>query len=272
MSERFGITPSHSEVESPMSTQFLPLLDQFSADEVLSDNLINLFQQMVGCLQHLVSQTRPDLKFSVNQLSRRAKCPTSRDYKAVRRLLFYVDQTKHMGLTFCSHGQPFELFVTADSSFNCYSDSKSHTGVTVHLGQFSGAVMSFCGKQSIIADSSTVAEFIGAHQACKIIAWVQNLLSEMDVHLTQPATLFQDNEATIRILHHKSNEARTKHIALRYNMIREFIQEGLIVVKHLSTDLMTADTLTKALSGPSFTRHQIRILNLSPPPASLLSM
>ena len=54
-------------------------------------------------------------------------------------------------------------------------------------------------------------------------------------------------------------------------MIREFIQESLIIVKHLSTDLMTADTLTKALSGPAFTRHQIRLLNLSPS-ASLLSM
>ena len=51
--------------------------------------------------------------------------------------------------------------------------------------------MSFCGKQSIIADTSTVAEIIGAHQACKIIAWAQNLLSEMDVKLTQPATLFR---------------------------------------------------------------------------------
>ena len=47
-------------------------LDQFSADAVLSDNLINLFQQMAGCLQHLASQIRQDIKFSVNQLSRRA--------------------------------------------------------------------------------------------------------------------------------------------------------------------------------------------------------
>ena len=152
------------------------------------------------------------------------------------------------------------------------SDSKSHTGVTVHLGQFSGAVMSFCGKQPIIADSSTVAEFIGAHQACTIIAWVQNLLSEMDVKLTQPATLFEDNEAIIRILHHESNDARTKHIALHYNMIREFIQEGLIVVKYLSTDFITADALTKALCGPAFVRNQIRLLNLLPPLSPLLNM
>ena len=89
MSERFGITSDHSEIDFPISAQFLPLIDRFSADSILSDNLINLFQQMVGCLQYLVSQTRSDLKFSVKQLSRRAKSPTSRDYKAIRRLLLF---------------------------------------------------------------------------------------------------------------------------------------------------------------------------------------
>ena len=182
---RISLTISQTAYTDEMSERFgITLLDQFSAEAILSDNLINLFQQMVGCLQYLVSQTRPDLKFLVNQLSRRAKRPTSCDYKAIRRLLFYVYQTKHLGLTFFSHGQPFELFATANLSFNCCSDSKSHTGVIVDLGQFSGSVMSFCGKQSIIADSSTIAELMGAHQACKIIACVQNLLSEVDVKLT----------------------------------------------------------------------------------------
>ena len=55
-------------------------------------------------------------------------------------------------------------------------------------------------------------------------------------------------------------------------MIREFIQKGLIVVKYLSTDLIAADKLTKALSGPVFVRHQIHLLNLSPPPSPLLNM
>jgi hypothetical protein len=33
----------------------------------------------------------------------------------------------------------------------------------------------------------------------------------MDIVLSQPATLYQDNMSTIKILHHKGNEARTKH-------------------------------------------------------------
>ena len=48
------------------------------------------------------------------------------------------------------------------------------------VNNFSGPVMSFYGKQSIIADSSAVAEFIDTHQVWKIIAWVRNLLSEMN--------------------------------------------------------------------------------------------
>jgi len=96
-------------------------------------------------------------------------------------------------------------FVTADSSFDCYSDFNSHMGVSFRLWQFSGAVMTFSGKKSIIADSSTIADFDGAHQERKIIDLIQNSLCEMDIHLTQPGVLFQDNEATIHILHHKSN-------------------------------------------------------------------
>jgi len=59
--KRFGVTLDYSEINSPMSSQFLPLFEQFFADAVLSNNLINLFQEMVECLQHLVSQTWPDL-------------------------------------------------------------------------------------------------------------------------------------------------------------------------------------------------------------------
>jgi hypothetical protein len=201
----------------------------------------------------------------VNFLSRRNKAPTARDLRAARRAPYYLEQTQNDGIVFCTYGLPFELFVTTDASYDCHLDSKSHTGASFHLGRFSGSFMSFSKKQKITADSSTVAEFIGAHASCQNIAWVTNLLTEMKIKLTKPATLYQDNISTINILHKKGNEARTKHIDLRFNSIREFIQQKRITVKHLQTDYMIADTLTKPLSGPSFLRHKIRLLNLSPP-------
>ena len=70
----------------------------------------------------------------------------------------------------------------------------------------------FSRKQAIIADSSTSAEFIGTHKACLQIGWTQNLLSEMGVPISSPTVVYQDNMSAIKLIAHKGNEARTKHI------------------------------------------------------------
>ena len=57
----------------------------------------------------------------------------------------------------------------------------------------------------------------------------------------------------------------TKHIALRYNMIRECVKNNNINIEYLSTDCMITDTLTKPLGALLFPIHQHRILNLAPP-------
>jgi len=133
------------------------------------------------------------------------------------------------------------------------------------LGHFSGTVFAFSKKQLITADSSTAVEFIGTHKACQQIGWTQNLLSEMGIPILSPTVVYQDNMSTIKLIHHKGNEARTKHIDLRYNVIREFLQKQKIIVKYLPTEYMIADMLTKPLSGLLFSRLSTRLLNLSPP-------
>ena len=69
------------------------------------------------------------------------------------------------GIVICTYGLPFALYVSTDASYDCHLDSKSHTGVSFHLGRFSGSFMSLSKKQKITADSSTVPEF-RAHTSC----------------------------------------------------------------------------------------------------------
>ena len=71
--------------------------------------------------------------------------------------------------------------------------------------------------------------------------------------------------STIRLILHKGNSGRTKHIALRFNMIRECVKDNNITIEYLPTDQMVADTLTKPLGAVSFSNHQERLLNLSSP-------
>ena len=97
---------------------------------------------------------------------------------AVDRVLRYVAGTTSVGQTYCTYGLPPELYITLDVSYNCHADSKSHTGVSVHYGRFSTPFISMSKKQSIIADSSTVVEFIGTYTGAQAIMWARNCLED----------------------------------------------------------------------------------------------
>ena len=90
----------------------------------------------------------------------------------------------------------------------------------LHLGQCSGAILSLSKKQTVTADSSTIAEFLTTHSVCKKILWAQNFLKELNFISCIPTTVYQDNKSSTRLILHKGKLGRTKHIALRYNIIR----------------------------------------------------
>ena len=48
-------------------------------------------------------------------------------------------------------------------------------------------------KQTITADSSTVAEFIAAHLATKEIMWARSMLAELGYPQLDPTILYEDN-------------------------------------------------------------------------------
>jgi len=58
--------------------------------------------------------------------------------------------------------------------------------------------------------------------------------------------------STLKIIENKCNSGKTRHIDIRYNLIRELIDAGEIKAVHLSTDHMIADINTKVLSAGPF--------------------
>lgn len=199
--DKFSVPTSAAKF--PMSEDFLTNMPVSLSTSLLPPAEQTLFQEKVGSILYLASQTRPDLLYSTTQLSRRSNKCTLRDMAAADRLLRYIASTPSLGITFCTRGLSFRLFAYVDASYNCYTDSKSHTGVSLHLGQYSGAFLSLSKKQTIVADSSTVAEFVATHTACQKILWAQNLLQELNFPLSIPTTLYQDNQSTIRLIQPK---------------------------------------------------------------------
>ena len=106
-------------------------------DILLTTYLLTLFQEKVGSILYLASQTLPDLMYSVTQLSRRSNKTTARDMASVDRLLRYIASTASLGITFCAHNLQIQHHAFVDASYNCYTDSKSHTGISLHLSRYS---------------------------------------------------------------------------------------------------------------------------------------
>ena len=59
-----------------------------------------------------------------------------------------------------------------------------------------------------------------------------------------------------------SNEQKTKSIAINFNLIREQVQNLDIRLKHLPTNDMTSDRLTKALDPKTFAHLCAKLLGM----------
>lgn len=261
-SQLFPATPM---LDLPHPSQISP--HPLTRDKLLSPLLITEYQARVGSLLYLATQTRPDILFAVNMASRKCKSPTLSDLVAVHRILLYVAGTRQLGLHFHS-GEGIILYATVDASYANHIDRKSHTGCTLHIGRTSGSVITRCTKQTITADSSTVAEFIAAHTATKEILWARTFLTEMGYPPLGPTTLFEDNKSTIAMINNQCNSQRTKHIDIRYNMIREQAALRTIQMLHLPTNDMTSDILTKALTIRPFQHLRPLLLGVPSSPIS----
>ena len=256
--ESFNIDINHPPL-TPMLDTIRPIA---SVDNpLLSTQEQTSYQAKVGSALWLTNGTRPDSLFAVNIRSRYTHIPTKYDMHAMDRVLQYLASTPDLGLTFSST-EGVILYATVDSSYGNHEDRKSHSGCTLHIGRNSGSFLTRSKKQTITADSSTVAEFIAAHLATKEIMWARSLLAELGYPQLNPTIFHEDNMSTIAMINNDSNSQKTKHVAIKYNLIREQVQLNNIKLHHLGTKDMISDILTKPLPPTPFLHLRHKLLGM----------
>ena len=92
--------------------------------------------------------------------------------------------------------------------------------------------------------------------------WARSILAEMGYPQTNPTILQEDNMSTIHIINNDCNTQKTKHIDIRYNLVREQVQKNNLSLVHLSTKEMTSDILTKALAPSPFIHLRKKLLGM----------
>lgn len=150
---------------------------------------------------------------------------------------------------------PSQVKGYADSDWAGDQDTaKSTTGYLVFLA---GGPISFRSVlQKIQAHSSAEAEYGSMSDCAREIQYISNILQEVGLlKQTGPIQIYSDSSAAIAMTQNKGVSHRTKHIAIRYHYVKTLIEEGVVSVHKISTEVNPADILTKATDVLTFARH-----------------
>lgn len=192
--------------------------------------------------------TRPDISFAVNRASRYLES------HEVKRIIKYLKGTVKLGLKF----EPYQ-----DNHLKAYSDAdyagelESRRSTTGYVLQWGSSTLTWNSqKQSIIALSTTDAEYMAACQTVKEIMWLKRLIKELNNSEPARTTLFVDNQSALDLIKNPVHHKRTKHIDIRFHYIRERYQDNEFILQFLKSTDQTADILTKPLSRQLFQYHR----------------
>ncbi|GJZ49481.1 putative ribonuclease H-like domain-containing protein, partial [Tanacetum coccineum] len=211
-------------------------------DEEAADVDVHLYRSMIGSLMYLTA-SRPDIMYAVCACSRFQVTPKTSHLHAVKRIFRYLKGKPKLGLWYPKVSS-FDLEAYSDSDYaGANLDRKSTTGGCQFLGR---RLISWqCKKQTIVATSTTEAEYVAAANCCGQVLWVQNQLLDYGFNFMN-TKIYIDNESTICIVKNLVFHSKTKHIEIRHHFIRDAYEKKLIQVLKIHTDDNVADLLTKA--------------------------
>ncbi|XP_075088456.1 secreted RxLR effector protein 161-like [Nicotiana tabacum] len=183
------------------------------------------YASLVGSITYAQVCTRPDIAFAVGMLGK---------YQS------------NLGL---DHWK-------ADSDLGGCKDTSKSTSAYIFL--LAGGVVSWRSvKQTIIAASTMEAEFIACYEATSQALWLKNFISGLRIvdSISRPLRIFCDNSAAVFFSKNNKSGKRSKHIDIKYLMVRDYVKKQDVNFEHVSTTLMIADPMTKGLPANIFKDH-----------------
>ncbi len=229
------------------------------------------YRSIVGKLNYIAQITRPDIMYATHQIAKYSADPRKEHGEAILYLVKYLKRTKNLGLKFKPNPkQGFDCFCDADFSGNWNkllaptdpSTAKSRSGWII---LYAACPIIWASKlQSLVALSTTEAEYIAMSMALRDVIPIMELLEELKhrkfkVISTEPhvyCKVFEDNSGALELAKLPKMRPRTKHINVCYHHFREHVRNGLIKIFPIDTKEQIADIFTKPLSQNSFVRHR----------------
>jgi len=212
------------------------------------------YRSVIGKLNYLVNNTRPDNSIFVHQCTRFYSNPKAIHKLAVKRIARYLLKTRTQGMI---------LRPTTDLSLNMFVDAdfagpwhKEYSDLRDSVLFRTGYVITFCGcpviwaskLQSEIALSTMESEYIALSTATRDLLPLRCILTDIEqlsfitlstsnnidiigVPLLPPSKVFEDNNACIVLATTEMQfKPCTKHISIKYHHFHDQVKNGTLEI------------------------------------------
>ena len=100
--------------------------------------------------------------------------------------------------------------------------------------------------------SATESEYMALSEVVKELKFIVQLLQTMNISVEIPITVHVDNVGAIWLSNYTNTGDRTKHIDIRTAFVKEYQEDGKIIIKFVKSEDNEADIFTKNTSSIIF--------------------
>ncbi|GJU27123.1 retrovirus-related pol polyprotein from transposon TNT 1-94 [Tanacetum coccineum] len=212
-----------------------PMVDKSKLDEDLQGKAVDPihYRGMIGSLMYLTS-SRPDLVFAVCMCARYQAKPTKKHLHAVKRIFGYLKGTIDMGLWY-SKDSCITLTAYADADHAGCQDTRRNT--------------------------SGSAQFLGD----KLVSWSSKKKKNYRLKFNK-IPMYCDNKSAISLCCNNVQHSRSKHIDVRYHLIKQQVENRVVELYFVRTEYQLAEIFTKALLREifNFLIEKLEMKSMSP--------
>ena len=220
-----------------------------------------IYRSGVGTLLYLNKHSRPDISNSVRELSKTMDAPAPVHLKEMYKLIRFELSTKDYGPKFklIKSIRKWVLKALSDSDFA--SDKETRISVYGYVIYFCGIPIAWRSKwmRSVVL-STTEAEYMALSEVVKELKFIVQLLQTMNITVELPITVPVDNVGAIWLSNNRNTGDRTKHIDIRTSFVKEYQEDGKIIIKFVKSEDNEADIFTKNTSNIIFQKHQEKLV------------
>ena len=228
---------------------------RWNEDSVPLTNIRPL-QKKVGEASYVAGQTRPEMAYPVNRVSRKVHCGTKETMRVTNRILGYAAKYPDHGILVkkTEQGIKWVLEGYSDSSFADLPDEnyKSTGGYCIYLNK---SLIDWKSKKiKLTCNSTAEAEYVALYNAAKKTTAYGRIVKDFHGKDVWPATMYIDNKAVYELLTKNSDTNLRKHMGTKYFCLQDWLNNGLIKLELIKSEDNVSDLMTKQVDPTTWDR------------------